>query len=83
MTDQKIRIIVIDDQAVARAAIREQLQAWGVVVDEAAAGPPALEQLSKAAASGALPDAVLLDVQMPSCSRARSRSTRDWPASRS
>jgi CheY-like chemotaxis protein len=59
------RVLVIDDQAVARAALREQLRAWGVVVDEAAAGPSALEQLSKAAASGALPDAVLLDMQMP------------------
>jgi CheY-like chemotaxis protein len=56
---------VIDDQALARAALREQLQAWGVVVDDAAAGPSALEQLWKAAASGALPDAVLLDMQMP------------------
>jgi CheY-like chemotaxis protein len=36
-----------------------------VAVDEAAAGPSALEHLSKAAASGALPDAVLLDMQMP------------------
>jgi CheY-like chemotaxis protein/nitrogen-specific signal transduction histidine kinase len=59
------RVLVIDDQAVARAALREQLQAWGVVVDEAATGPSALEQLGKAAASGALPDAVLLDMQMP------------------
>ena len=59
------RVLVIDDQAVARAALREQLQAWGVVVDEAAAGPSALEQLSKTAASGVLPDAVLLDMQMP------------------
>jgi signal transduction histidine kinase/CheY-like chemotaxis protein len=59
------RVLVIDDQAVARAALREQLQAWGVVVDEAAAGPSGLEQLSKAAAGGALPDAVLLDMQMP------------------
>jgi two-component system sensor histidine kinase/response regulator len=59
------RVLVIDDQAVARAALREQLQAWGVVVDEAAAGPSGLEQLSKAATGGALPDAVLLDMQMP------------------
>jgi signal transduction histidine kinase/DNA-binding response OmpR family regulator len=59
------RVLVIDDQAVARAALREQLQAWGVVVDEAAAGPSALEQLRKAVAGGALPDAVLLDMQMP------------------
>ena len=41
------RVLVIDDQAVARAALREQLHAWGVVVDEAAAGPSALEQLSE------------------------------------
>jgi signal transduction histidine kinase/CheY-like chemotaxis protein len=59
------RVLVIDDQAVARVALREQLHAWGMMVDEAAAGPSALEQLSKAAASGALPDAVLLDMQMP------------------
>jgi signal transduction histidine kinase/DNA-binding response OmpR family regulator len=59
------RVLVIDDQAMARAALREQLQAWGVIVDEAAAGPSALEQLSKAAAGGTLPDAVLLDMQMP------------------
>ena len=49
----------------ARAALAEQLRAWGMVVDEAAGAQSALEQLRRADASGALPDVVLLDLQMP------------------
>ena len=58
------RALVVDDQQVARAALGEQLRAWGMIVDEAAGAQSALEQLRIAGASGALPDVVLLDLQM-------------------
>jgi CheY-like chemotaxis protein len=58
------RALVVDDQQVARAALAEQLRAWGMIVDEAAGAQSALEQLRMASASGALPDVVLLDLQM-------------------
>jgi two-component system sensor histidine kinase/response regulator len=59
------RAVVVDDQAVARVALAEQLRAWGMIVDEAGDPLAALEQLRKADASGALPEVVLLDLQMP------------------
>ena len=55
----------MDDQPLGRRILREQLDAWGITVEEAADGPSALGQLRAAAATGARHDAVLLDMQMP------------------
>jgi len=60
-----LRIIIVDDEAPARARLRDLLGECGselplVVTGEAASGPAALELLSQAAA-----DVVLLDIRMP------------------
>lgn len=59
-------VLVADDDAAARRAIRTLLSSEGYVVEEAVDGTEALELLSRAAdAKGALPDVVLLDFVMP------------------
>jgi CheY-like chemotaxis protein len=64
-TLQGRRVLVVDDRPVGRRILREQLDAWGITVEEAADGPSALGQLHAAAATGVRHDAVLLDMQMP------------------
>jgi len=60
-----LRVMIVDDEAPARARLRDLLGECGselplVVTGEAASGPAALELLSQAAA-----DVVLLDIRMP------------------
>ena len=59
------RVLVVDDRPVGRRILREQLDAWGITVEEAADGLSALGRLHAAAATGVRHDAVLLDMQMP------------------
>ena len=64
-----LRVIIVDDEAPARARLRDLLGECGselplVVAGEAASGPAALELLSQAAA-----DVVLLDIRMPEMDR--------------
>ena len=55
------RVLVVDDNAINREVLREQLGAWGATVDEAASGEDGLQRL---AASGAY-DVLILDFTMP------------------
>jgi two-component system KDP operon response regulator KdpE len=60
MTDAPLRILLVDDDAAIRRALRTSLSGLGFHVTEAARGEEAI-QLMRAASF----DAVLLDVQMP------------------
>ena len=55
------RILVVDDSATTRAHVTDVLEARGFRVETAGGGRAALQQLE----AGPLPDAVLLDVNMP------------------
>jgi CheY-like chemotaxis protein len=54
------RVLVVDDYAATRAALRRLLLRWGYEVREAGDGPEALRE-----AGEFRPDAVLLDIAMP------------------
>jgi len=58
----KVTTLIVDDEPVARAGLREMLRAieWVTVVGEASNGPAALETIDRLK-----PELVLLDVQMP------------------
>jgi len=56
------RVLLVDDQAIARTAVREQLLAWNATVDEAGDGPSALTQMR--AAVGSQPDAVVVSLRI-------------------
>ena len=60
MSTMSTRVLVIDDEAPIRLLCRENLEAEGMDVLEAADGPSGLEK-----ARAELPDVVLLDVMMP------------------
>ena len=56
-----IRVVVVDDQALMRAAFRQILDAHGIhVVGEAATGDEAVAEVERTS-----PDVVLMDVRMP------------------
>jgi signal transduction histidine kinase/DNA-binding response OmpR family regulator len=63
-----LRALVIDDNATNRRILREQLQGWGMRVDEAEDGATGLARLRTAAATGAPFHVLLLDMQMPAMS---------------
>lgn len=58
----KVTTLIVDDEPVARAGLREMLRAieWVEVIGEAANGPAAVESIDRLK-----PELVLLDVQMP------------------
>ncbi|WP_204106586.1 MULTISPECIES: response regulator [Spirulina sp. CCY15215] len=58
-------ILVVDDNATNRKFVHLEAIAWGMNVKEADNGVTALQQLWAAAKSDRLPDAVLIDWQMP------------------
>ncbi|GHE80440.1 hypothetical protein GCM10017786_08200 [Amycolatopsis deserti] len=61
-----LRVLVVDDHAGVRRAIRAYLEVLGITVaGEAADGRQALNQLDLMAARNDLPDVVLLDLVMP------------------
>ena len=64
------RILVIDDNAVNRAILLEQMQNWGFDACAAASGPEGLAVLNAVAAHGLAVDCVILDFQMPHMSGA-------------
>lgn len=75
-----IRAVVIDDQALMRAAFRQILDAHGIdVVGEAATADEAIAEVERAS-----PDVVLMDVRMPGRSgiEATAELARSHPASR-
>jgi DNA-binding NarL/FixJ family response regulator len=67
MTEEPIRVLVVDDHEVVRLGLRAFLGATpGVeLVGEAADGRSALHALDALAEQGALPDTVLMDLVMP------------------
>jgi two-component system LytT family response regulator len=62
MSTATVRVLVADDEPVARAGLRDMLAAfdWLTVVGEAASGPAAVEAIDSMK-----PDLVFLDIQMP------------------
>ncbi len=58
-----LRVLVVDDNPTNRRILREHLQSWGCVVDEAESGEQAMERLT--AAEPCPYDVVVLDYQMP------------------
>ncbi|GJL93784.1 MAG: hypothetical protein DHS20C05_01890 [Hyphococcus sp.] len=59
------RVLVVDDIAVNRQIVTEQLSAWGFSCDAAASGEEALGMLKKAQAEKAAYDLAILDYLMP------------------
>jgi signal transduction histidine kinase len=57
------RVLLVDNRALMRTALREQLLAWTVAVDQASDGPSALAELR--AAGRARPDAIVMSVDIP------------------
>ena len=61
-SDVKVTTLIVDDEPVARAGLREMLRTveWVTIVGEASNGPAAAEMIDRLK-----PELVLLDVQMP------------------
>ncbi|MFC3644350.1 response regulator [Aquibium oceanicum] len=62
------RVLVVDDNAVNRAILMEQMNAWGFDACAAESGPEALAVLKETARLGVRVDCVVLDYQMPGVS---------------
>jgi two-component system LytT family response regulator len=62
MTPERLRILIVDDEPVARGILREELEDLGTIeiVGEAENGEQAIERIY-----ALMPDLVLLDLQMP------------------
>jgi CheY-like chemotaxis protein len=76
-------VLVIDDNAVSREVLREQLNAWGATVDEAVSGADGLAHLRSSHRSAPY-DAIILDAAMPDMDGAEvARNIRANPAWRS
>ena len=59
------RVLVVDDNAVNRSILSEQMVSWSFDSCAAASGPEGLQVLAAAAAYGVPVDCVVLDYQMP------------------
>lgn len=59
------RVLVVDDNAVNRSILSEQMASWSFDSCAAASGPEGLKVLAAAAAYGVPVDCVVLDYQMP------------------
>ena len=64
------RVLVVDDNAVNRSILAEQMAAWKFDSCAAASGPEGLQVLIAAAAYGVPVDCIVLDYQMPGMSGA-------------
>jgi len=62
---QRVRILVVDDNATNRMIVREFLASWGAKVTEAAGGEEGLSMLHRACEAGKPFHLVILDYQMP------------------
>src|SRR5262245_11582733 len=60
MSNSKVRVLVVDDEAGARAALKSLLETQGYAVDQAADGAAALERLVELP-----PDVIVTDLDMP------------------
>lgn len=65
MSLEKLRVLIVDDNATNRKILSHQLGSWGMIHEEAASGLHALELLRSAAAEGAPYDLAVLDLMMP------------------
>jgi PAS domain S-box-containing protein len=75
------RILVVDDNAVNRAILTEQMAAWTFDSCAAESGPEGLQVLLAAAACGLSVDCMVLDYQMPGMTGAEmARIVRSTPA---
>ena len=63
-----LRALIIDDNRTNRRILREQLQSWSMLVDEAESGPAGLDRFRAAATAAAPYRVILLDMQMPEMS---------------
>jgi signal transduction histidine kinase/DNA-binding response OmpR family regulator len=61
----KLRILIVDDNATNRTILAHQVASWGMIQHEADSGARALELLRSAAAQGAAYDLAILDLMMP------------------
>ncbi|MBU0910232.1 MAG: response regulator [Proteobacteria bacterium] len=60
-----LRVLIVDDNAVNRAILKNQVRSWGMSSDTAENGIQALEKLQEAAGADKPYDVVLLDWHMP------------------
>ena len=65
MSLEKLRVLIVDDNATNRKILSHQLGSWGMIHQEADSGFRALELLRSAAAEGAPYDLAVLDLMMP------------------
>jgi two-component system, sensor histidine kinase and response regulator len=65
---ERLKILVVDDNAASREALVEALRAWGLETDTTVTVEEALVRLQEAAGAGAAFDAALIDLQMPDLS---------------
>lgn len=62
---EKLRVLIVDDNATNRTILSHQLQSWGMIYAEADSGLQALKLLKAAAIQGDAYDLALLDLMMP------------------
>ena len=62
---EKLRVLIVDDNATNRKILSHQIGSWGMTHAEADSGPAAIELLRAAAADGAAYDLAILDLLMP------------------
>ncbi|MDH3511717.1 MAG: response regulator [Gammaproteobacteria bacterium] len=60
-----LTVMIVDDNATNREILRQQLESWQINVVETAAGPEALNLISRMSEAQEVLDAILLDMQMP------------------
>jgi PAS domain S-box-containing protein len=65
MNLEKLRVLIVDDNATNRKILSHQVGSWGMIHQEADSGFQALELLRSAAAAGAPYDLAILDLMMP------------------
>ncbi len=62
---RNLRVLIVDDNAINRTILQEQLTAWGMRSGLAENGPHSLEEMRSAAEGGEPYDLAVLDMQMP------------------
>ncbi|RMH52370.1 MAG: response regulator [Zetaproteobacteria bacterium] len=62
---EEVRLLLVDDDAVARDVLGRYIRAWNMELETASGGDEALELLARAREAGRLPDMMLIDLKMP------------------